>query len=79
VHEPGLKVVMPSTAYDAKGMLLAAIRDPEAIRQLTAFFSWSAWAAAALRLHGGRDGEPHGHHGKHRGCIAGRRREHGSY
>lgn len=24
---PGLKVVMPATAYDAKGMLLAAIRD----------------------------------------------------
>ncbi|NMC54246.1 MAG: alpha-ketoacid dehydrogenase subunit beta [Chloroflexi bacterium] len=27
VHTPGLKVVMPSTPYDAKGLLLAALED----------------------------------------------------
>lgn len=26
-HVPGLKVVMPATAYDAKGLLVAAVRD----------------------------------------------------
>src|SRR5437867_6262224 len=27
MHVPGLKVVMPSTPYDAKGLLLASVRD----------------------------------------------------
>lgn len=30
-HTPGLKVVVPSTPYDAKGLLLAAIEDPDPI------------------------------------------------
>ncbi|MDO8494812.1 MAG: alpha-ketoacid dehydrogenase subunit beta [Deltaproteobacteria bacterium] len=30
-HIPGLKVVMPTTAYDAKGMLIAAIEDPNPV------------------------------------------------
>ncbi len=30
-HIPGLKVVMPATPYDAKGMLKAAIRDPDPV------------------------------------------------
>lgn len=30
-HIPGLKVMMPATPYDAKGMLKAAIRDPDPV------------------------------------------------
>ena len=30
-HAPGLKVVMPSTAYDAKGLMIAAIQDPNPV------------------------------------------------
>lgn len=30
-HTPGLKVVMPSIPYDAKGLMIAAIRDPNPV------------------------------------------------
>ncbi|KEO80985.1 alpha-ketoacid dehydrogenase subunit beta [Tumebacillus flagellatus] len=31
VHQPGIKVVCPSNPYDAKGLLLAAIDDPDPV------------------------------------------------
>lgn len=30
-HFPGLKVVMPATPYDAKGLLISAVRDPNPV------------------------------------------------
>lgn len=36
----------PTTRF---GLRPSAIRDPEQIRKLTAFFSWTAWAASAAR------------------------------
>jgi len=30
-HIPGVKIVSPSTAYDAKGLMIAAIRDPDPV------------------------------------------------
>ena len=31
IHMPGIKVILPSTPYDAKGLLIAAIRDPDPV------------------------------------------------
>jgi len=31
VHHPGFKVVVPSTPHDAKGLLIASIRDPDPV------------------------------------------------
>jgi len=31
VHTPGIKVVVPATPYEAKGLLIAAIRDPDPV------------------------------------------------
>ena len=31
IHTPGLKVVVPSTPYDTKGLLISAIRDPDTV------------------------------------------------
>lgn len=31
MHVPGLKVVMPATPYDAKGLLIAAMEDPDPV------------------------------------------------
>jgi nitric oxide reductase subunit B len=33
----------------ARRLAASAITDPQQIKQLTAFFSWSAWTASALR------------------------------
>jgi 2-oxoisovalerate dehydrogenase E1 component beta subunit len=43
-HTPGLKVVVPSTPADAKGLLLASIRDPNPV----VFFEPKALYRAAV-------------------------------
>ena len=36
VHIPGLKIIVPSTPYDAKGMIKTAINDPDPVVSATA-------------------------------------------
>jgi pyruvate/2-oxoglutarate/acetoin dehydrogenase E1 component len=42
MHIPGLKVVMPSTACDAKGLLIAAIEDPNPVLYIDDRWLYSA-------------------------------------
>ena len=45
-HFPGLKVVAPSRPFDAKGMLIAAIRDPNPVIFLE--HRWLYWATGEV-------------------------------
>jgi pyruvate dehydrogenase E1 component beta subunit len=42
MHIPGLKVVMPATAFDAKGLLIAAIEDPNPVLYIDDRWLYSA-------------------------------------
>jgi pyruvate dehydrogenase E1 component beta subunit len=52
VHAPGLKVVTPATPYDAKGLLLAAIEDPDPV----------IFLEPLRRYRAGRSEVPEGHY-----------------
>lgn len=43
VHTPGLKVVIPSTPYDAKGLIVSSIRDPDPVIFLEAMKLYRAF------------------------------------
>lgn len=45
-HIPGIKVIMPTTPYDAKGMMIAAIRDPNPVLILE--HRWLYWQKAEV-------------------------------
>ncbi len=40
-HIPGLKVVMPATPYDVKGMLKSAVRDPDPVLFIDPTPTWN--------------------------------------
>lgn len=42
-HVPGLKVVMPSTPYDAKGLLIAAVRDGNPVLYIDDRWLYHQW------------------------------------
>lgn len=45
VNNPGLKIISPSNPYDAKGMLLAAIEDPDPVMYFEPKFLYRAFRA----------------------------------
>jgi pyruvate dehydrogenase E1 component beta subunit len=45
MHVPGLKVVMPATPYDAKGLLIAAVEDPNPVLYIDDRWLYDAAAA----------------------------------
>lgn len=49
MHIPGLKLVMPSTCYDAKGLMLAAIDDPNPVLILDHRFNFRQRGAVPSR------------------------------
>ena len=52
IHFPGLKIIMPTTPADAKGLLLAAIRDPNPVLCFESHHLYgSTWPGAGRRLY----------------------------
>lgn len=47
-HVPGLKVMLPSTPYDAKGLLIAAIRDNDPV--IVIEHRWLYWASGDVPM-----------------------------
>src|SRR5205823_285654 len=65
VHTPGVKVAIPSTPADAKGLLAAAIRDPDPVVILEPKLHYRARrdrarGAARVRVRRGAGGDPRG-------------------
>ncbi len=72
MHVPGLKVAAPSTPYDAKGCLIAAVRDDNPVLVCRASDAPLPERAGARRVVHRRAGQSP-RHGRRRGCDARRR------